>query len=202
MIIYNITPYRVMESEGVKIRKINYKKITDKDVDIDFYDNLIDSKKADKIFKEIDDFFPQKPNKRINQTYGNDGLTYEVKFKDNTVYRRAMPWKPILLELKKLVEGVTKEKFTVCVVQRYPNGNIGIGSHKDKEMKFGTKIAGLSLGQCRTLSMSRYDKVHTIELPSGSLYVFNPPTNDFWAHSIVKDEKKKGVRLSLTFRNY
>jgi ectoine hydroxylase-related dioxygenase (phytanoyl-CoA dioxygenase family) len=41
-----------------------------------------------------------------------------------------------------------------------------------------------------------------IALPSGSLYIFRPPTNDQWLHSIPKDERIREPRLSITLRNY
>lgn len=189
--------FQLKRMENRKIRKI-----IDKNLDLDLHEDLVDAETASELFDLLEDLFPLKPNKRVNQTYGDDGLVYEIKFQNGTVKRKAQPWKPVILVLKELVEKVTGEKFTICVVQRYPNGKIGIQKHRDKEMKHGTKIAGLSIGQQRKLIMARNDKEHIIELPSGSLYVMNPPTNDFWTHCIPRDSTNDGVRISLTFRNY
>lgn len=41
-----------------------------------------------------------------------------------------------------------------------------------------------------------------ISLSPSSLYVMNPPTNQNWLHSIIKDNKIGNSRISLTFRNY
>ncbi len=54
-----------------------------------------------------------------------------------------------------------------------------------------------------TLNMGKYGSSPILKksLENGSLCVIQPPTNDFFTHSIKKDESKN-VRLSLTFRNY
>jgi hypothetical protein len=41
-----------------------------------------------------------------------------------------------------------------------------------------------------------------IALPAGSLYIFRPPTNDQWLHSIPKDDTIRTPRISITLRNY
>ena len=101
-----------------------------------------------------------------------------------------------------MVEDVIGEKMTVCAIQCYPNGPIEIKKHYDKEMKFGTKICGISLGSQRKLELSRFEKTHELQLPHGSLYVLNPPTNNNWMHAIPPQPEVHGARISLTFRNY
>jgi alkylated DNA repair dioxygenase AlkB len=168
------------------------------------------------------------PHQRRNQTYGDDGLVYSITFggysrrkpgglisdqsyggkRKNTVHRVAKPWSdvPILLPIKQEVEAVTGCKYNFCVAQYYPSGRVGINPHRDKEMVPGTTIVGLSFGQTRKLSMGppRFLEDHfaplVLDLLPGSMYVFHPPTNDWWSHSIVKDESEF-PRISLTFRN-
>ena len=70
--------------------------------------------------------------------------------------------------------------------------------------KFGeakTPICGLSLGATRTLQFTRegYGK-QNFSLPSGSLYVMRPPTNQKWLHAIIRESKILTSRISLTFR--
>ena len=67
-------------------------------------------------------------------------------------------------------------------------------------MTKGTTICGVSVGVNRTLSINGKYNIE-LSLTSGSMYVFNPPTNDYNTHSICKDNTK-GSRISLTFRNY
>ena len=143
------------------------------------------------------------PTRRQKYLYADPGLVYTINFKGKNVEYATRNWDqlPILLTIKKLIEQLTGDVYTVCVVQHYPSGRYGINPHRDKEMKPGTTIAGLSLGETRTLTMARRDQKIPIRLNSGSLYILYPPTNDYWSHSIEKDATL-GARISLTYRNY
>lgn len=181
----------------------NFKYVRD-DLDVDFYPKLFNPKIAQEWFDYLESIVPHQ-HTRTSIILGNPGLIYKVSYRGITKETIVTPWNtlPIFNALKSFIEDVTKQKFTVCVIQRYPHGNIGIAPHKDKEMVPGTLIAGLSFGATRTLDFIKpnYDNV-SIKLNSGSLYVLNPPTNQFWLHSIRTEPQVKEVRYSLTFRNY
>lgn len=132
---------------------------------------------------------------------GNSGITYSVNYNDITTERETVQFPDLIKFVKDLVEKQTNNIYTVCIVQRYPNGNVGIGYHRDKEMLPGTTIAGISIGETRRLNVKRGFNLYHMDLINGSLYVLNPPTNDYYVHSILKDSTKN-VRYSLTFRNY
>lgn len=180
-------------------------KFRDDNLNLDFYNDFITEKESqelyDVLFKKVK--WQKKSSGRHNCTYGEDGLEYIIKWYGKTTVRKAIDWKelPELFPIKEKLEHITNETYNICVIQLYPTGNVGIKPHRDKEMKFGTTISGLSLGETRTLSMARGNKKINISLNSGSLYVFNPPTNSYWSHSIEKDITDK-PRISLTFRNY
>lgn len=138
---------------------------------------------------------------RSSVLFGDNGLIYRVTYRGNNSEREVNSWDtiPALPELKRLVEKVTDQKYTVCLIQRYPNGKVGIAPHKDKEIVLFTRISGLSLGATKTISFLKRSHIWTgkpnydttiepvnIRLTSGSLYVMNPPTNQKWLHSIVK----------------
>ncbi len=186
-------------------------KYVDKQLDLDFYEKFLNFKESSALYTYLDKTLQWKTgNRRSNITFGDTelhsdgssrGLIYEVDFQGNIIKREAIPWDPEILKIRDKASEVTHEQFNICVVMKYPTGKVGINPHRDKEMKHGTIIAGVSLGETRTLSMSRGSRALDLELPPGSMYVFNPPTNDFWAHSILKDEST-GSRISLTFRNY
>ncbi len=150
---------------------------------------------------------PPTVKRRFNRTFGNEGLVYKIKFGGygnrpvNWVERKAEPWDevPLLSQIRDVIQKVTKSVFTYCVIQYYPCGKVGIKPHRDKEMTPGSVIAGLSLGRRRTLRMSYWGENIDISLGTGSLYVFHPPTNDHWSHSILTDETQT-PRISLTFR--
>lgn len=178
--------------------------IVDHGLRLQFEPTFLSAEEADDLFQNLDCMFSSEPKskyRRANRTFGDSGLVYIVKFRDNEIRRPTLPWREDLLGIKKRIEALTGDVYNICVVQRYPTGKIGISPHRDKEMKRGTTIAGVSLGETRTLTMSRGWKKHELVLTPGSLYIMHPPTNDTWAHSIEKDESKR-VRLSLTFRNY
>lgn len=176
----------------------------DKDLDVDYYSKLLTHYLSQIWYNYLHNLFSQQ-KKRTSLLFGDTGLIYKVTYQDLETRRLAMPWSnlPALHELKALVEKVTNQIYTVCIVQYYPTGRIGIFPHRDREMVPGTRIAGLSLGAKRTITFSRDNHNSTkIELEPGSLYVMKGSTNDRWAHSIVKDLTIKEGRISLTFRNY
>lgn len=182
-------------------------------LNVDFYPSLLNKELSDLWFTYLLQYIPV-TGRRKATLFGDDNLIYTVTYNGETSHRPVLSWLSIpgLLELKNLIEALTKERITVCILQCYPDNNVGINPHRDKEMGPGTKICGLSLGATRTLSLTRSGhEPLNISLPSGSLYIMNPPTNDKWLHSIPKVSetlKRKqinpqdNIRFSLTFRNY
>ena len=86
----------------------------------------------------------------------------------------------------------SEEFFEYCVVQVYNQHKRGIVPHMDKEQAADTPIFGLSLGEQRTLSMSRSGRTtHQFNVTHGSLYCINPPTNEHWKHSIGKEDESE-----------
>lgn len=181
--------------------KCQYKR---NELDVDLYPNLLTPELAYAWYQYLESILPHQ-NRRTSALFGNEGMIYKVRYQNLDSERHVLPWNylPALPELKGLIERITDQTYTVCAIQRYPNGNVGINPHQDREMVFGTRIAGLSLGATRTITFSRnhYDDV-SIKLPSGSLYVMNPPTNQKWLHSIIKESNITEPRFSLTFRDY
>jgi hypothetical protein len=138
---------------------------------------------------------------------GELDTSYTINIKGKTITRNCINWNEpkniILCRIKERLEKLTGVKYNYCVIQKYPHGKVGINPHRDKEMKQGTNIAGISIGEERTLEIAppywiKSEPV-SIALTSGSLYVLNPPTNDNWSHSIPKDKTLK-PRYSLTYR--
>ena len=174
-------------------------------LEIDFYENFISEKEAKILLKELAMIISPVGNKRVCKLFGNEDIVYTVTYFGKTSTKTVYPWFESLLKIRDKISAETGEKYTVCAIQMYPNGNVGINPHRDKEMIKGTMICGLSIGSTRTLSMTKgfaKTKEIDIKLNSGSLYILKPPTNDIWAHCIKKDLKSSGVRYSLTFRNY
>lgn len=148
-------------------------------------------------------------NKRINTTFGDENISYNVRFKNGTVTRVARPWDecPVLLTYRDRLEKFTGKSYNYVVVQYYPSGKTGISPHRDKEMAPETDIAGISVGDDRTLLMTPPSYIRgstSLEIPltDRSLYILKPPTDDHWSHSIppVPLHENLGSRVSLTYR--
>lgn len=174
-------------------------------LNVDLYPDLLGEELAAYWYNYIDSYMPKDKNRRNTMMLGDEGVIYNVKYSGVDYSDEVTPWSeiPALYSLKELVEKVTEQSYTVCAIMKYPTGNIGIAPHRDKEMVAGTRICGLSLGAVRTIVFAKngYETVK-IPLPSGSLYCMNPPTNQYWTHSISKEPLIKKPRISLTFRDY
>ena len=203
-----------MEIKSDKVVSSEPKRFVLQKCNVDHYETLYTKSYSDIIYKTIINVLP-KPlpkGKRINVTYGDEGLVYEVVFGGyggkprNVVQRHAIAWNklPILEELRDHISMLTGEKYNYCVIQYYPCGKVGIKPHKDKEMILGTTICGLSIGETRVLQLSPpkflNEESISLSLSTGSLYVLKPPTNSYWTHAILTD-KTTNPRISLTFRN-
>jgi hypothetical protein len=174
------------------------------ELDVNYYPKLLDDNTCSLLYNYFLRIFKDQ-SRRSSIVFGDEGLIYSVINRENETNTLAVPWStfPGLIAIKELIETITQQKYTICIVQSYPNGKIGINPHRDKEMVSGTRIAGLSIGAERTISFTRdNESTINIKLENGSLYIMNPPTNQKWLHSIVKDHTIKDTRFSLTFRDY
>jgi alkylated DNA repair dioxygenase AlkB len=178
---------------------------------IEFFPTFLSTEESSKLYSIMINLFKDHistgKNRRTNKTFGDDGVSYTVNFKNGSVTRVAKPWSdsPILLIYRDKLVKLTGKKYNYVVIQFYPSGKVGIKPHKDKEMTPGTDIAGISIGAIRTLTLtpSSYLRGSTelsIELTDGSLYILKSPTNDHWTHSIPLSDDEFGIRFSLTYR--
>lgn len=184
--------------------------------DLDLYPMFLGEENTRKLYEYLETFDWKSLRKRSNLNFGDDGISYTVKvggFNNRPlkeIVRHVQPWKDFgsnaLEEIRDAITELTGARYNYCVIMRYPNSKIGIKKHRDKEMKNGTDIAGVSIGYPRVLRMVPPSYVgvpaENIPLRSGSLYVIKPPTNDHWMHSIEPETSdiKNSVRYSLTFR--
>lgn len=173
---------------------------------IEQIDNFIDERTTKTIWNKImstgnfSDSHIHK--KRIKAIYG-DIREYSFTMYGKPVKTRVQPWSelPCLYDISKTLERITGQVYNVCVIQYYKNGEVGIKPHRDKEMKSGTIIASVSLGETRTMRFEKGRDVKDFELPDGTLFLIHPPTNDKWLHSIPTDKTTR-PRISLVFRNF
>jgi alkylated DNA repair dioxygenase AlkB len=141
-------------------------------------------------------------SKRRNKIIYGDIPFYKINYKGIEINTKVYPWSdlPVLQTIRDKITELTGQSYEVCVIQLYNSGEVGIDPHRDKEMKSGTIIASLSLGTTRIMRFDRGHQHLEIELSAGTLCLLQPPTNDYWLHSIPKDSST-GTRLSLVFRH-
>jgi alkylated DNA repair dioxygenase AlkB len=139
--------------------------------------------------------------KRNKCTYG-EIKNYHITYRGQEIASTVYDWSemPILKQIRDRIKELTGQQYHVCTIQYYNNGDVGIKPHRDKEMKPGTIIASISLGETRVMQFNRNEKELQFPLEQGSLFLIKYPTNDFWLHSIPNDNTKK-PRISLIFRN-
>ena len=148
---------------------------------------------------------------RQQQAYGDTGLTYS--FSGVTV--KAVEWIPVLKALKRIVERLCQCEFNFVLVNRYKNGSQYMGYHQDneKDLDETSPIASLSFGQSRDFLFKhvsskgghlKKEPIPNVKLllEHGSLLIMDPPTNQFWYHSLPKRSTTKCLnpRINLTFR--
>lgn len=171
---------------------------------------------SDKLFELCDKLEWKNKERRSNITFGEDGSVYRTTFgsHDNakTYDRKVLSWDlfpdvDLLMCIKDKVDKLINSASNICAIMRYPNSSSVIKKHKDREMKEGTTICGISVGAKRRILFTKYYTNYNgnndvmLELNHGSLYCMHPPTNNKWFHEILPEKESAGVRYSLTFRD-
>jgi alkylated DNA repair dioxygenase AlkB len=138
--------------------------------------------------------------KRKVAWYGNSDYLYTY----SKATKQALTWTKELLELKRIIEQITKARFNSCLLNLYHNGTEGLGWHSDDERSIGknTPIASLSFGAERKFSFKHKQtkQMVSLVLEHGSLLVMKDATQMNWLHSLPKSNKIIQARINLTFR--
>jgi alkylated DNA repair dioxygenase AlkB len=136
--------------------------------------------------------------KRQVAWYGDMDYTYS-----NTT-KKALPWTPELLSLKRMAEGIAGTTFNSCLLNLYHNGEESLGWHSDDEKPLGKNntIASLSLGAPRRFLFKHKQTKKTIPiiLEHGSLVIMKGETQKNWLHSLPKAKNVTRPRINITFR--
>ena len=166
--------------------------------------------KADKYYKILEQEFKKISNehKRTCMTFGTKEVAEE--FEDTESWEDSNDIVcQIIRVMHHKVEKFTGLKYNFVLVNRYPDGSVGMGKHRDKESCLGEDptITGISLGSVRDMQFEpegffpeELPKKIAISLDHGSIYVMHHPTNKYWTHEVLKRPKVCRSRISLTFR--
>lgn len=175
-----------------------YGKILNKTESDDFYRRLLENIEWKNDEAVI--FGKKILTKRKVAWYGDE--SFEYTYSKST--KRALPWTQELLELKKLTEEYTGEKFNSCLLNLYHSGEEGMAYHSDgeKDLKKNGAIASLSFGAERKFSFKHKFTKEKVELvlEHGSLLVMKDQTQSFWLHRLPPTKKVNSPRINLTFR--
>ena len=182
-----------------------------KDGTVNYYGKILDQKQSDKFYQTLLETIEWKNDeavifgkkivtKRKVAWYGDEN--FEYTYSNST--KKAIPWTKQLLQLKKMAEEKTGEKFNSCLLNLYHDGSEGMAYHSDgeKDLKKDGAIASLSLGAERKFSFKHKETKEKVELilEHGSLLVMKDETQSFWLHRLPPTKKVFTPRINLTFR--
>ena len=182
-----------------------------KDGTVNYYGKILDQKQSDKFYQTLLETIEWKNDeavifgkkilaKRKVAWYGDEN--FEYTYSNST--KKAIPWTKELLQLKKMAEEKTGEKFNSCLLNLYHDGSEGMAYHSDgeKDLKKDGAIASLSLGAERKFSFKHKETKEKVELilEHGSLLVMKDETQSFWLHRLPPTKKVFTPRITLTFR--
>lgn len=138
--------------------------------------------------------------KRKVAWYGDQEFEYTYS---NTT-KKALPWTPALLKLKKVIEEKTGETFNSCLLNLYHSGEEGMAWHSDaeKDLKKNGAIGSVSFGAERKFAFKHKETKETVSLilEHGSLLVMKDTTQTHWLHRLPPTKATSKARVNLTFR--
>lgn len=138
--------------------------------------------------------------KRKVAWYADKPFTYTY----SKVTKKALPWLPVLLELRELAQTLSGESYNSCLLNLYHDGSEGMAWHSDgeKDLKKHGAIASLSFGAARKFAFKHKQTADTkaLVLEHGSLLVMKGQTQSHWLHRLPPTKKVNTPRVNLTFR--
>ncbi len=132
--------------------------------------------------------------------YGD--LPYTYKYSGHS--RTALPFTPLLDELRSRAAKVADQAFNSCLLNLYHEGSEGMSWHRDNEPELLPQgcIASYSLGAERKF-VFRHRKTKAkqeVFLEDGSLLLMRGSVQEHWEHRLPPTKKVSSPRINLTFR--
>lgn len=151
--------------------------------------------------EEISLFGKRMPVPRMSAWVGDPGCTYTY----SGIAMEPLPWSGPLRAVRRLVTELSGAEYNSVLVNRYRNGDDGVGWHADDEPELGFEptIASVSLGATRSFAFRRRDDSSVraaTELHHGDIIVMKGKTQALWLHQVPKTRRPVGERINLTFR--
>jgi alkylated DNA repair dioxygenase AlkB len=138
---------------------------------------------------------------RLVAWHGDSGASYVY----SGTAHEPHAWTSELLEVRAVVERLTRRRYNSVLLNLYRDGNDGMGWHADDEPELGREpaIASVSLGATRRFRLRhrrRRDVAVALDLPHGSLLLMAGATQHHYLHAVPKTARPVGERINLTFR--
>ena len=178
---------------------------------VNYYGPIMSRRDADQYFDSLMSEIPWRNDEAV--IYGRRIITRRkvawhadlpASYTYSNTTRTALPWTPVLLMLKDLVQSVSGETYNSCLLNLYHDGSEGMAWHSDAEtdLKPNGAIGSLSFGAERKFAFKHKRTKETVSkfLQHGSLLVMRGATQRYWKHGINKERLPCGPRVSLTFR--
>lgn len=184
--------------------------------EVEYFSDFLALKDSEALFFELHDII-KKTNFRPKT---GDEVTHEVNFgkimflDENLLVENVFPeeqwgptsgWTNKLKILKESIENFTNQKFEVCVLIFYPDGNSGVDYHSDYTAFGDTSIIpSISLGEEREFKFREKDSQEEFSqsLENGSLIIMGKYCQERYEHCLPLNPKYKNPRINLTFRKY
>lgn len=124
--------------------------------------------------------------------------------------KKAIPFDNVTLYLKNKIEdsmNLNRNYFNACLINYYPDNKASISLHKDNEPEMDplAPIVSLSFGDTRDFLLTADSKeniCYRLKVSSGDILIMKPLCQKLYKHGIMKENKIKGPRISLTFRKF
>ncbi|WP_147676913.1 alpha-ketoglutarate-dependent dioxygenase AlkB [Algibacter pacificus] len=184
--------------------------------EVEYFSDFLEQDCANTLFAELIDIV----EKTDFSPKTADGITHDVNFgkmmflDENLLVTNRFPeehwgptraWTESLKKLQNKIEKFTKQKFEVCVLICYPDGNSGVDFHSDFSAFGDTSIiSSISLGEEREFKFREKESKQELSqtLKNGSLIIMGEHCQEQYEHSLPINPKYKGSRINLTFRKY
>lgn len=178
---------------------------------VNYYGPIMSRRDADQYFDSLMSEIPWRNDEAV--IYGRRIITRRkvswhadlpASYTYSNTTRTALPWTPVLLMLKDLVQGVSGETYNSCLLNLYHDGSEGMAWHSDAEtdLKPNGAIGSLSFGAERKFAFKHKRTKETVSkfLQHGSLLVMRGSTQTYWLHRLPPTRTVTTPRINLTFR--
>ena len=178
---------------------------------VNYYGPIMSRRDADQYFDSLMSEIPWRHDEAV--IYGRRIITRRkvawhadlpASYTYSNTTRTALPWTPVLLMLKDLVQSVSGETYNSCLLNLYHDGSEGMAWHSDAEidLKANGAIGSLSFGAERKFAFKHKRTKETVSkfLQHGSLLVMRGSTQTYWLHRLPPTRTVTTPRINLTFR--